>query len=106
MVASVADRPPTTFRIVTIQGVFLARAATSLRGRASHPTFKEIPRTNVHSNHYRTHNRPTHHEPVYHQTHHHADNSPRTQRRQQAPHHDGRRQALLHVAGRPEDPRP
>ena len=39
-------------------------------------------------------------------THQHPDRPTRTLRRQQAPHDDGRSETLLHVAGRPKDPRP
>jgi len=93
MVASVADRASQRPKTVTSQGFFPARAAISLRGRAFHPTFKEIARTDVHSNYHRTHNRPAHHEPDHNLAHQHPDHPTRTLRRQQASRNDGCREA-------------
>ncbi len=44
---------------------------------------------------------PTHHEPVHNLTHQHPDNPTRTLGCPETPHHNGRRETLLHVAGRP-----
>lgn len=58
------------------------------------------------ADHHRTHDQPAHHEPVHSPSHQHSDNPTRTLRRQQAPHHHGRRETLVHVAGGSKDPRP
>ena len=63
-------------------------------------------KTDVHSNHHRTHNRPDQFSPDHNPTHQQPDNPTRTVCRQQTPHHNGRRSPCLHVAGREKDPRP
>ena len=105
MVASVADRASQRLKTVASQRDFLVRAATSMRGRPSTHS-KEISRTNVHSNHHRTHNQPEPTPSIHNPTSQQPRHANFPQRRQQAPRNDGRRETLLHVARRQKDPRP
>jgi hypothetical protein len=57
----------------------------------------------VHCNHHRTHDRPAHQQPADNPTHQHASKPTRTLRRPETPHQDGRRETLVHVAGRQKD---
>ena len=76
-----------------------------MRGRPSTHS-KEISRTNVHSNHHRTHNQPEPTPSIHNPTSQQPRHANFPQRRQPTPHHHGRRETLLHVAGRQKDPRP
>ena len=79
------------------------QSASSLGGRAFHPTFKEIARTDIHSNHHIPRHRPEHISPHLNPTSQRPDKPTRTQPRQPPPHHDGRRSTRLHVARRSQD---
>ena len=56
--------------------------------------------SHVHSNHHRTHNQPEPVPSIYNPAHQHARYPDHPQRRPEAPHHDGGRQARLHVPKR------
>jgi hypothetical protein len=62
----------------------------------------------VHRNHHIhiPRHRPAHHELIHNPTHQHARQPDQPERRPETPHHDGRRETLLHVARRQKDPRP
>ena len=101
MFASVADRASQRPKTVTSQRVSQPVPLPVLAAGPSVHTFKEFARNDVHRNHHRTHNQPEPTPSIHNPTHQHPNNPTRTLRRPKTPHHDGRRETFLHVAGRP-----
>ena len=93
MAASVANRPSLTSTIDPSQGlllIVLPPPGPQFERPCPHPTFTEIPRTDVHRNHHIHRHRPDHLSPDRIPLDHHPRYPNRTLRRQPPRGHDGR----------------